>query len=50
MFCEIAAGRIPATVLHEDADVIAFLDIAGAHRPHQPAASGTIISLAEYAS
>ncbi|HXU42181.1 MAG TPA: HIT family protein [Burkholderiales bacterium] len=28
MFCRIAAGEIPSVRVHEDADVIAFLDIA----------------------
>jgi len=28
LFCRIAAGQIPATLVHEDADVVAFKDIA----------------------
>lgn len=32
LFCRIAAGRIPATIVHEDDAVIAFRDIA----PHAP--------------
>ncbi len=27
LFCRIAAGRIPAKIVHQDADVIAFEDI-----------------------
>ena len=27
LFCRIAAGEIPAVVIHEDADLIAFLDV-----------------------
>ncbi|HET9300758.1 MAG TPA: HIT domain-containing protein, partial [Candidatus Polarisedimenticolaceae bacterium] len=27
IFCKIAAGEIPATLLHEDADLVAFQDI-----------------------
>ncbi len=27
IFCEIVAGRSPASVVHEDADAIAFLDL-----------------------
>ncbi len=32
LFCRIAAGGIPATIVHEDDAVIAFLDTA----PHAP--------------
>ncbi len=32
LFCKIAAGQIPATLMHEDADLIAFSDI----NPHAP--------------
>ncbi|MEK7477434.1 MAG: histidine triad nucleotide-binding protein [Candidatus Coatesbacteria bacterium] len=28
LFCRIAAKKIPAKILHEDADVVAFADIA----------------------
>jgi histidine triad (HIT) family protein len=28
LFCRIAAGTIPATIVHDDEDVIAFRDIA----------------------
>lgn len=32
LFCRIAAGEIPATIVHEDDDIVAFRDIA----PHAP--------------
>jgi len=32
IFCEIAAGRAPASIVYEDADVVAFMDI----RPVNP--------------
>ncbi len=29
LFCKIAAGRIPATIVHQDDEVVAFKDING---------------------
>lgn len=34
IFCKIAAGQIPCHKLHEDAQVLAFLDIAPLSRGH----------------
>ncbi|WP_067646335.1 HIT family protein [Nocardia harenae] len=34
VFCAIVAGTAPATVVHEDADVLAFLDIRPITRGH----------------
>ncbi len=34
IFCAIAAGEVPSTKVHEDADVIAFLDIRPLARGH----------------
>jgi histidine triad (HIT) family protein len=34
VFCEIAAGELPARFLHVDAAVVSFLDIAPATRGH----------------
>lgn len=34
VFCDIAAKRVPAAVVYEDADVVAFLDINPLNRGH----------------
>ncbi|MDP9377001.1 MAG: HIT family protein [Actinomycetota bacterium] len=34
LFCRIAAGEIPATVVHEDERTLAFMDIAPANPGH----------------
>ena len=34
IFCQIVAGRIPATKIYEDEDVLAFLDISQATKGH----------------
>ncbi len=34
IFCKIAKGEIPSSKIHEDKDVIAFLDIAPANKGH----------------
>ena len=34
IFCEIAAGRVPAEVVFEDEATLAFMDIAPIHRGH----------------
>lgn len=34
LFCRIAAGKVPANVIYEDDDVMAFLDISQATRGH----------------
>lgn len=34
VFCDIAAKRVPAAIVYEDADVIAFLDINPLNRGH----------------
>ena len=34
LFCKIVAGEIPSRRVYEDADAIAFLDVAPLHRGH----------------
>lgn len=34
VFCGIVAGKIPASVVHEDADTIAFMDIGSVNPGH----------------
>ncbi len=34
LFCKIAAGEIPATIVHEDARTLAFMDIHPIARGH----------------
>ncbi len=34
LFCRIAAGEVPAIVVHEDERTLAFMDIAPANRGH----------------
>jgi histidine triad (HIT) family protein len=34
VFCKIVAGQIPATVVHEDADTLAFMDIGQVNPGH----------------
>jgi histidine triad (HIT) family protein len=39
VFCGIVAGKIPASVVHEDADTIAFMDIGSVNPGHVLVAS-----------
>jgi histidine triad (HIT) family protein len=39
VFCGIVAGKIPATVVHDDADTIAFMDIGSVNPGHVLVAS-----------
>lgn len=34
LFCKIIAGELPAQIVHEDADTVAFMDISPATRGH----------------
>jgi histidine triad (HIT) family protein len=34
IFCKIAAGQIPAAIVHEDADTLAFMDIGQVNPGH----------------
>ena len=34
LFCRIVAGELPSRTVYEDADCVAFLDIAPWHRGH----------------
>jgi len=39
VFCGIVAGKVPASVVHEDADTIAFMDIGSVNPGHVLVAS-----------
>lgn len=39
VFCGIVAGKIPASIVHEDADTIAFMDIGSVNPGHVLVAS-----------
>lgn len=39
VFCAIVAGKIPASVVHEDADTIAFMDLGSVNPGHVLVAS-----------